>query len=140
MTKAAIKDSELVVGPKDGSIVARTMKLKRKAAAEKQLDNLRSTKAALVDAEVISIMVETMQEALAAQRTERIALTIELVLALVRNLLAIPDAPESASPALRQCCRQPASFNGSHLTRLPACPCQALARLKPDWYVRWMMS
>ncbi len=70
-----------------------------------QFENLRRHKAAFVDCELVSIMVEAVQEAVGftgSARSEGHNLTIELVLAIVRNLLAIPDnGPGGASSSSR---------------------------------------
>lgn len=94
ISRTASKDACQLVDPKAGEISRKNM-LKRKQNAEAQIQNLQSHKASFVDAELVSIMVDCMQEAVShtgSSRTDDQRLTVELVLALVRNILAIPEA------------------------------------------------
>ena len=94
VSRSAAKDAAQFVHPKAGDLNRKNM-LERKKNAQEQAANLRAHKAAFVDGDLVGVLVEAMQEAVAttgSARTEEHGLVIELVLALVRNILAIPDA------------------------------------------------
>lgn len=94
ISRSAAKDAAHFISPKTGEVNRKNMQ-ERKKNADEQLANLQAHKACFADPELLSILVDAMQTAVSftgSSRTEEHSLTIELVLALVRNVLAIPDA------------------------------------------------
>ena len=85
------KWARLEVDPREADI--RVDAIRRRNAARAQVTHLLAMKRAFVNAEVISVLVASMEEPLsqAGSRSDEDKLVIELVLTLFRNVLCIDD-------------------------------------------------